>query len=382
MEEALEAPRPGLSGVEIDTDVYQAQTFIDTALHNLGVCAVAGPALLLALLGLVLLSWRLVLISFVTISLSLVAAMYVLYLGGVGFNLMVLAGLAVAVGLIVNDALVDLGSLRRRLHEQRSSGDVASTVGAVAEAAGVFRTPQLYATLILLLAVLPFFFLGGVTEAFSRPAVIAYCLAVLSSTLVGLTVTPALAFLLLRNEPPQQRASPLTKGAVRLFELTGPRCARRPRWAYARLATLLLAACAAAPQLGGGSLFPSPQGGSLLIHWEAAPGTSLPEMVRVTTAATREPSAVPGVRHVGAHLGRAITSDQVVNVNSGEIWVNLAGEDGYNKIVAAIQRVLHGYPGLRSSVVTYPQDRLRAQAGTTDALAVRVYGPDLTLSHP
>ena len=378
VEEALEALRPGLSGVEIDPDVYQAQTFIDTALHNLGVWAVAGPALLLALLALVLFSWRLVLISFVTIALSLVAAMHVLYLAGVGFNIMVLAGLTVAVGLIVNDALLDLGSLRRRLQDQRSSGDVASTVGAVAEAGGVFRAPQLYGTLIVLLAVLPLFFLGGVTEAFSRSAVMAYCLAVLSSTVVALTVTPALAFMLLRNEPLQPRTSPVTKGAQRLFELTVPRYARRPRWAYATLAILLLAACAAAPQLGGGSLFPSPQDRSLLIHWDAAPGTSLPEMVRVTTAATRELSAVPGVSHVGAHLGRAITSDQVVNVNSGEIWVNLAEEAGYDRTVAAIQRVLHGYPGLRSSVVTYPQDRVHAvQAATADALAVRVYGPDL-----
>lgn len=378
VEEALEALRPGLSSVEIDPDVYQAQTFVDTALHNLGVWAVAGPALLLALLALVLFSWRLVLISFVTIALSLVAAMYVLYLAGVGFNVMVLAGLAVAVGLIVNDALVDLGRLRRRLHEQRASGDVASTAGALPEAAGVLRAPQLYATLIVLLAVLPLFFLGGVTEAFSRPAVIAYCLAVLSSTVVALTVTPALAFMLLRNEPPQQRASPLNKGTQRLFELTVPRYASRPRWAYATLVILLLAACAGALQLGGRSGFPASQDRSLLIHWEAAAGTSLPEMMRVTTAATRELSTVTGVSHVGAHVGRAITSDQVVNVNSGEIWVTLADEAAYDRTVAAIQRVLHGYPGLRSSVVTYPQDRVHAvQAGTADALAVRVYGPDL-----
>jgi Cu/Ag efflux pump CusA len=255
VEEALEALRPGLSSVEIDPDVYQAQTFIDTALHTLGVWAVAGPALLLALLALVLFSWRLVLISFVTIALSLVAAMYVLYLAGAGFNLMVLSGLAVAVGLIVNDALLDLGSLRRRMHEQRSSGDVASTVGAVAEVVGVFRAPQLYATPIVLLAVLPFFFLGGVTEAFSRPAVMAYCLAVLSSTVVALTVTPALAFMLLRNEPLQQRTC-RSPNARRHFELTFQRYGRRSRWAYATLAILLLAVCAAAPQLGRGSLFP------------------------------------------------------------------------------------------------------------------------------
>ena len=98
---------------------------------------------------------------------------------------------------------------------------------------------------------------------------------------------------------------------------------------------LLLSACAVVPQLGARSLLPSPQDRSLLIHWQAVPGTSLPEMDRITTAAVRELGSVPGVRHVGAHVGRAITSDQVVNVNSGEIWVSLADSADYGTTVAA-----------------------------------------------
>jgi Cu/Ag efflux pump CusA len=378
VEHALDALRPGLSGVEIDLDVYRAQAFIDAALRSLGTWLIFGPVLLFGLLALVHLSWRPVVISFVTILLSLVTAMYVLHLAGVGFNVMVLAGLAAALGLVIDDALFNLGSLRRHAREQHRSEDPSPTFGALGDAAANVGGPQMYATLIVLLAVVPLFFLGGVSGAFAKPAAIAYVLAVLSSTVVALTVAPALAFFLVRGEPPKQRMSPLTRGAYRLFDRTIPRYARRPRWAYAAMVILLLAACSAGLQLGAQSLLPSPQDRSLLIHWEAAPGTSLPEMVRITTAATKELSTVPGVRHVSAHLGRAVGSDQVVNVNSGEIWVNLAGAADYDKTVAATQRVLDGYPGLRSDLVTYPQDRVSAAlASSSGVLAVRVYGADL-----
>jgi CzcA family heavy metal efflux pump len=382
VQEALDALRPGLSGVKVDTNVYQAQTFIETAMRNLGRWAVAGPLLLFLLLFVVLFSWRLALISFVAIMLSLFTAIYVLYLLKVPFNVMVLAGLAVALGVVIDDALAHLGDIRRHLREQRISGGATSAAGAVAAASSAVRTPLLYATFIVLLAPLPLFFLGGVAGSFSRPAILAYALAVLSSTLVALTLTPALAFMLLRKEPLKHRTSPLVRWAYRLFDETVPRFARRPRWAYATVALLLLALCAVVPQISGRSLLPSPQDRSLMIHWDAAVGTSLPEMARITAAATHELGSVPGVRHVGAHVGRAVTSDQVVNVNSGEIWVTLTDSADYTTTLGAIGRVLHGYPGLHSELVTYPEDRVRAvQTGTSNSLVVRLYGSDLSVLH-
>jgi Cu/Ag efflux pump CusA len=204
--------------------------------------------------------------------------------------------------------------------------------------------------------------------------------AVLASTVVALTVTPALTFMLLRKESPQHRTSPFVRGAHRLFDRTFPVYARRPRWAYATLAFLLLilAAGAGALQVSGGTTLSSPQDRSLVIHWESAPGTSLPEMVRITSRAVKELSGVPGVEHIGAQLGRAITSDQVVNVNAGQIWITLGDDADYDKTVAAIQRILRAYPGLRSDIATYPQDRVRiAEIGTSDPVVVRIYGNDL-----
>src|SRR6476619_5105170 len=116
----------------------------------------------------------------------------------------------------------------------------------------------------------------------------------------------------------------------------------------------------------------------LLIHWSAAPGTSLQEMTRITGAAA-ELRAVSGVAEVGSHVGRALMADQSGNVNSGEMWVSMADSADYQATVANIKRVVRGYPGLHSEVLTYTEDRVRAaNTGTTDPLVVRVYGFDLT----
>jgi Cu/Ag efflux pump CusA len=379
VEQALDQLRPGLSGVTMDTSVYQAQSYIDSALHDLGLWALAGALLFVLVLSLALFSWRLVAIAFPSTVLSLITATYALWLGGIGFNVMILAGLAVAIGLVVDDALVDLNRIRQALAGWRASGgDASDAPAAVAAAVSAVGSPRVFGTVIALLAPLPLIFLGGVAEAFARPAVIAYVVAVLASTLVALTVTPALALVLLRGETREPAAGPLHRLAGWLFDRTVPGVVRRPLWAYGTVAALVLAALAAVPQVGGRSLLPSPQDRSLLVQWQALPGTSLTEMERITTAATNELATVPGVRNVSAQVGRAVTSDQVANVDSGEIWVTLNDSANYDSTVAAVTGVLRGYPGMHSDVLTYPQARVDAvQARTSDALVVRVYGIDL-----
>jgi len=347
---ALDSMRPGLSGVTIDPNVYQAQSYIDTAMRNLGAWTLAGALLLLAVLALALFSWRLVAIGFTTILLSTAATADVLFLAGVTFNLMVLAGIAAALGLVVDDAVAGV------------RGDVSPRRVSV--------------TLLVLLTPLPLVFLGGVDETFSRPAVLAYVVAVLVSAVVAVVVAPALASFLVRGDPSR---SPLSGLGRWLFDRTVPAFVRRPAWAIAAAAVLAVGLLAAVPQMtGGGSLLPAPQDRSLLVRWQAAPGTSLTEMNRVTTAVTRELAALPGVQDVGAELGRAVTSDQVSGVDTGRIWITLRDRADYDTTVASVGRVLTGYPGLRSDLVTYPQDRVSTvSAGTPDSLVVRVYGTDL-----
>jgi CzcA family heavy metal efflux pump len=378
VEDAMATLQPGLTGVQVDTTVHRPATFITTALGNLGTWALIGLIGIAVLLGLALFSLRAALVGFVAITLSLLTAMYVLYLRGTTFNLMVLAGLVVALGVIVDDAVTHVDTVRRRLRQHRDEGATTSVSTVAAEALAAVGGPTFYATFILVLAPLPLLAIGGVAGAFWTPAVLSYVLAVAVSAAVALTVTPALSVLLLARGPLRRRRNPLVSSAHRVFDRTAAVFLRRRASVFVALGVLVLAALAVIPQLGGQPLVAPVRDRNLLVHWEAAPGTSLSEMTRITTAASRDLRAIPGVRDVGAHIGRAVAGDQVVNVNSSELWVDLAESADYDGTVAAVNHAVRAYPGLRSDVLTYQQDRLdQEQSGTADALTVRVYGIDL-----
>ena len=153
----------------------------------------------------------------------------------------------------------------------------------------------------------------------------------------------------------------------------------RPGRAFAVAGVLAIAALAVVPQIGGRSLLPGTADRNLLLQLHTLPGTSLPEMDRITATASRELRTVPGVQRVGAHVGRAISSDQLVDVNSAEVWITLAPGADYTGTTRAIRAVMHGYPGLRTGLVTYRGDRIaQVTSGQNDDLLVRVYGADLT----
>jgi Cu/Ag efflux pump CusA len=195
---------------------------------------------------------------------------------------------------------------------------------------------------------------------------------------VALVVTPALAMLLLPRGPLERRPSPLARWLDRGHAAALTRLVARPRLALGAVAVLAVAGLAVLPFVGGRSMLPALQDRDLLIHWEGAPGMSQPEMSRITALAARELRSVPGVRDVGAHSGRAVGSDQIVNVNSAELWVSVDPKADYGRTVAGIGRVVGGYPGLRHRLMTYPEDRMRqVQTGTNDPLVVRLFGEDM-----
>jgi Cu/Ag efflux pump CusA len=353
VEQALMEMRPGLSGVTIDTTVYRPATFIDSALHNLAVRGALGLILVAIVLGLFLFSWWLALTSLATLLFSLVSAAYVLYLRGATFNVMVLAGLTATVGVVIADAVV----------------------GASRSA----RAPLVYATLILLLIPLPALALGGVAGSFARSVIVSYLLAVAVAMLVALVVTPALSSVLPRHGPAEQHVSPLARFTERGFDRFVSRYLRAPRALFGTLAVLILAALSLIPQLGSShAAVPAMQDRNLSIHWQAASGTSLPEMARITALVTRDLRGLPGVRNVGSHAGRALMADQSVNVNSAELWVSLDAGANYARTVGEVKNVVSRYPGMRGEVSTYPADRMAAaDTGVHDPLVVRVYGHDL-----
>jgi CzcA family heavy metal efflux pump len=377
VEDALAALQPGLPGLAMDSTIFRPATFIEMALENLTLSLIIGSLLLVLVVGAFLFDWRTALISLVAIPLSLVAGALVLHLSGAGINTMILAGFVIAVGVVVDDAIIDIENIARRLRQHRREGSPKSTASIILEASLEVRGSIIFATLIIVLALLPVFFLEGLSGAFFQPLALAYVLAVLASMLVALTVTPALALILLGGEHSARRESPLARWLQRGYERVLARLIRSPRPAYMAVALMLVLGLAVLPFLGQ-SLLPSFKENDLLVDWVGAPGTSHPEMTRITTEAGKELRGVPGVRNFGAHVGRAVTGDEVVNINATRGWVSIDPAADYDRTLAAVQDTVDGYPGIDREVLTYLRERVRdVLTGSDDAIVVRVYGPDL-----
>jgi CzcA family heavy metal efflux pump len=375
VEAALRALQPGLPGIEI-APIFRAASFIETAFANLTSVLLVGGALVVLGLGAFLYNWRSGVISGVAIPLSLVAAAFVLYLRGATINTMVLTGFVVALGAVVADAIMDVENVMRRLRQHRQEGSDKSTASIMLETALQVRGAMVYALLIEVLAVVPVFFLGDVSGAFFKPLAVSYALALLVSMVVALTVTPALGLVLLRHAPLARRESPLVRGLQRGSEAVLTRIVRTPRLAYIAVAVLVLVGLVVWPQLGQ-ELLPSFEERTLLIDLEGMPGMSHPAMYRMASQVSRELRSIPGVHRVGAHVGRAVTGDQVVGIHAGQLWITLDPTADYAKTVAKIQETVDDYPGLDGDVETYLTERIReALTGAGEAIVVRIFGPE------
>ena len=220
IEAALETLKPGLPDVDIDAHIFRPATFIDQAIDNLSWALLSGCILVIVVLIAFLYEWRVALISLVAIPLSLVTAVLVLYLQGATMNTMVLAGLVIALGAVVDDAIIDVENIVRRIREQRLAGSTRSTASMILEASLEVRSPIIYATLIIVLAVVPVFFMSGLAGAFFQPLAVSYAIALLASMLVALTVMPALCLMLLDRVALERRRSPLADWLRRRYEAT------------------------------------------------------------------------------------------------------------------------------------------------------------------
>jgi CzcA family heavy metal efflux pump len=394
VEDALEALEPGLSGIQVDEEVFQPASFIEHAMDNLTLALIIGGLLLLAALTAFLFQWRTVLISIVTIPLSLITAALVLDLLGQPMNAIAFAGLAVAVAVVVDDAVIGVENIARRLAARRASeGGTKWTSEVILEAATEVRSPAAYATLIVLLALVPIFVMAGRPGAFFEPLAIAYLLAVVASMVVALTVTPALSLLLFSKPPRARRDSPILRWLSPRYLAGLGRALRTPRTVLIAAVACVVVGLIALPLLEL-SPIPSFKDHDVLVNLKAAPGTSEPKMNGITAKAARELQSLPGVEKVGAHLGRAITGDQIVDVNASELTVGVAPDADYDGTVASMQQAVNRVPDVDGEVVTYSKQRIRdvgalddgrestaegdldVLTGIDQPLAVRVYGQD------
>jgi Cu/Ag efflux pump CusA len=401
VEAALETLRPGLAGMRTDTSVFRPATFIEDAVDNLTLALIIGGVLAALALAALLFQWRTLLISLVAIPVSLVAAALVLDLFGETFNAISIAGLAVALAVVIDDAVVGVENVARRLRQARDDGGATSTAETVLDASREMRGPLGYATLIALLAIAPVVAMEGRPGAFLEPLALSYAVAVAAATVVAMTVTPALSLLLFSSGPPAHREAPLL---TRLRPRYGAALSRLTDRSRPRVLAMAAGACAvaalavlAALPLMGTSLIPTFEDRNVLVRLDAEPGTSHPRMTRITAAVSRELRALPEVENVGAHVGRAVTGDQKVDVNSSEVWASVGSGADYDRTVRRIEEVVTSRPGVEPDVASYSARKIRevgalargdndvagdgldVLTGSDRPLVARVYGHDLAV---
>jgi CzcA family heavy metal efflux pump len=376
---AIEEMRPGLPGLAIDATIFRPATFIEQSIDNLERALLIGVLLVIFIIAAFLFEWRTAFISLIAIPLSLIAAIVVLDLTDRSINVMVLAGLVVAIGVVVDDAIIDVENIVRRLRGARAEGLDVSTFRVVLDASVEVRSAITYATVINVVAIVPVLFLQGLSGSFFQPLVLSYGLAVLVSMLVALTVTPALCLLLLSKGRLRQGDSPLLRVLKRGYGAILERIIRRPSPAILTAAVLVLAGLLIYPTLGS-QLLPNFKERDFLMHWLTEPATGADEEKRISVRACRDLREIPGVRNCGSHIGQALLSDEIYGVYFGENWISVSEDVDYDKTLNAVHRTVEGYPGLYRDVQTYLRERIKeVLTGTSEAIVVRIFGPELPI---
>jgi CzcA family heavy metal efflux pump len=376
IEQALDALRPGFVSINFDATLYRPATYIEMAISNLSRAAVIAAAMVVLVLGVFFFGWRKALISLAAIPFALMAALYVLYLRGATLNSMVLAGLVVAMGVIIDEAIIDVEHIRQRLRQNRQAPNPRPSEIVILEASAEMRGAIFFAILITLLAVVPVFFLEGLSGALFREMFVTYALAVLVALAVALVITPALSVILLSNAL-EDHESPLVARLQGAYGRLLARTVFRPVLAYLAVIVLVVAGLVAIPFVRQNQLLPEFREPYLTIQMEAEPGTSLFAMNSIVTQASSELRAVPGVRDVSAHVGRAVFGDKVANVNYAELWVQLDPQADFDGTVNAVEEKLGGYSEVSTQAQTYLQQVTgRLQSRASDGLTLRVLGED------
>ena len=338
--------------------------------------------------------WRAVIVGVITVPVSVIGAALVLHLLGYGLNALVIAGLAAAVAIVVDEAVAPQAAVLGRLRARSASPDAEPTWVATQQALATVRRPLIYAGIVALLAILPMAVLEGRPGAFFSPMVVAYATAVVAALIVGMTVGPALnSFLFARWQPKAGSPSgPVAwLGARYRSGLQGFSRSLRP-------ALLVAAACgviavAMLPFLNT-ALTPTFQDRNVVVKLQGAPDVSAPAMTQRATEIGNSLRSLPGVTGVGATVGRAITGDRVVNVNSSDVWVAIAGDADYEATLDSIKDTVGQVPGMTTEVVPFSTQDMRdvgsLQTGTNTVtgsgldvltglntpVAVRVYGEE------
>jgi CzcA family heavy metal efflux pump len=381
VERALEAMRPAFASeeVKLDATLFRPATFIDTAIGNVRSSLLLGGVLVSVVLFVFLLNFRTAFISLTAIPLSLLVAVIVLDRLGVTLNTLTLGGLAIAVGEVVDDAIIDVENIFRRLRENRLKGSPLSAFRVVLDASLEVRSAVVYATFVVVLVFVPVLSMSGIQGKLFAPLGLAYILAILASLAVALTVTPALSMLLLPQshlEASEPRYVDWLKVRYRrLLESVS----RRPRQVIGIALSLGVASAATLPFFGGAFL-PELREGHFIVHMSAVPGTSLQESLRLGHEVTEELLKNPHIRSVSQQVGRAEQADDTWGTHYSEFEVDLLplGGEEAEFVQSEIRDALVKFPGVCFAIKPFLTERIEETvSGSTAEVVVKVFGDDL-----
>ena len=374
-----------MQDLDFDSTIFRPATFIEMSIHNLNKALIIGCILVILILFFFLNDWRTALISVLAIPISLIVAALVLHYRGGTLDTMVLAGLVIALGEVVDDAIIDVENIVRRLRLNCLLAEPKKPFKVVLKASMEVRSAVVYGSIIVALVLMPVFFLPGLSGSFFRPLALSYILAIIASLFVALTLTPALSLMILPKRYAKSEAekishdTPLVHWLKVRYEKLLLSILDKPKQALRIPVAILIIAVITIPFLGE-EFLPHFKEYDFLMHWVEKPGTSLEAMDRITVRASNELRAIPGVRNFGSHIGRAEVADEVVGPNFTELWISLDPSVNYNETVAKIQEVVDGYPGLYRDLLTYLRERVKeVLTGTSASIVVRIYGSDLAV---
>lgn len=365
--------------ITLHTDLFRPVNFINTALGNIQSSLLLGGVLVIAVLFLFLFDLRVAAISCTAIPLSLLAGTIVLERLGSTLDTMTLGGLAIAIGEVVDDAVIGVENVVRRLRENRRLSVPRAEARVVLEACFEVRSAVVYATFAVILVFLPIITLPGVAGRLFAPLGLAYILAVLASLVVALTVTPALSMVLLAGRRIQLKDPPVVRWTRGRYEGLLKGIARQPRTVMAAAAVFTVIGCAALPFFGGGFI-PELKEGHFIIHMSAVPGTSLGQSLRLGARVTDALRQLPVVRSVAQRVGRAALVADTWGTHYSEFEVDLKplSGDAAEQAQADVRKALAGFVGVNFSVKTFLTERIEETlSGYTAAVAVNIIGDDL-----
>jgi CzcA family heavy metal efflux pump len=376
VEATLADLRPTLvaRGIKLYPELHRPANFIEAALSGIAIDLMIGAVMIAFVLLVFLRNVRIAVIAFLSIPLSLLTALIVLDQLGFTINTMTLGGLAVALGVVVDDAIVDIENIVRRLREN----DAADRIAIIEAAAVEVRAPVVYATYVLAFTIAPILFLTGLQGSFFAPLALAFLVAVLASLAVAMTVTPALAAVLLSRIGPVAESSLLdrikavhSRWLAPLFDRAGG----------VVVATVIVAMIGVVAFMSFGSeLLPQFRERHYVVQATGPSGASISWMRDVGGRISRDLMAIPGVATVEEQIGRAEAGEDTFGPNKSEFHIELNQQGGANEdiVLEKIRAVMASYPGFQSETLTFLGDRIsESLSGETAKVAINIYGSDL-----